>query len=40
MVHRIEIIEFYLGPGVSVIDNVLYVIGGFYFIGRDIVWNG
>ncbi|CAF3406885.1 unnamed protein product [Rotaria sp. Silwood1] len=29
-----------IGPGVSVIDNVLYVIGGFDFIGNEIVCNG
>ncbi|CAF1020068.1 unnamed protein product [Rotaria sordida] len=29
-----------IGPGVSVIDNTLYVIGGFDFIGHEIVCNG
>jgi len=29
-----------IGPGVSVIDNVLYVIGGFDFIGREILCHG
>ncbi len=29
-----------IGPGVSVIDNVLYVIGGFDFMGTDILCNG
>ncbi len=29
-----------IGPGVSVIDNVLYVIGGFDLIGSDVVCNG
>jgi hypothetical protein len=29
-----------IGPGVSVIDNILYVVGGFDFLGRDILCNG
>ncbi|CAF0998050.1 unnamed protein product [Adineta steineri] len=29
-----------IGPGVSVIDNILYVIGGFDFIEHDILCNG
>lgn len=29
-----------IGPGVSVLENTLYVIGGFDFLGRDIVCNG
>lgn len=29
-----------VGPGVSVIDNILYVIGGFDFIGPDSICHG